>query len=668
MARPNDGATVTIWRTGITNADTVVDITTTPTLSQVSAVAFTDASGDDQGRIDITLTSDAPAGAYAWVAEIDSVEVFSGTIYVAAHGRPASFVAHSIDINSATVPKWIISRPEDVSGEALGGGPATQIDETGGPTTLDIDAIADGEYLQRVGTEIVGATPVGTGDVVGPASATDEAFARFDLTTGKLIQNSVVTCSNTGVVAGIDDLTLTGSITMSALETVDGRDISADWTTSSTHFANTSNPHSVTAAQVGAIATSAKGAASGVASLDANTRLVEAAQVLRVTGQDLSAGACTDGQFLTRSGTTYAGVTHGNSGDPHTQYQLESEKGAVSGYASLNAGTRLVEAAEKLYETGGPTTLTIGAIGDNEFLQRVGSTVVGATSTTAGLTTFGADIPTGGTNGDIHIRESDGTRWLKSGGVWAPVARIAPCFGPGNQGVIAVAARYNSTSLTSYGGATPTAPGTGAAAAYATTNARTARIRVDETPDAVANTLSSGMISAAVGVMVVDSATYGPRWAMTYEFGLSAITQSNFRWFSGFTTGATFATDPTTASGHGLGDRIGLAVDANTSLAARWIVNAANANQQNDAAYTLIENNWYKHVVYCLPNTQVIVQELWEISTAGGTYALVASTSFTATSTFTMSNLRIFGAVANAGTAAGAGTLSFGQLWGMCLN
>lgn len=46
-----------------------------------------------------------------------------------------------------------------VSGGAGGAGPATQIDETSGPTTLDIAAIADGEYLRRSGTDIIGDTP-----------------------------------------------------------------------------------------------------------------------------------------------------------------------------------------------------------------------------------------------------------------------------------------------------------------------------------------------------------------------------------------------------------------------------------------------------------------------------------------------------------------------------
>lgn len=47
----------------------------------------------------------------------------------------------------------------------------------------------------------------GGGDVVGPSSATDNAIARFDTTTGKLIQNSVVTVSDTGAVAGISHIT-----------------------------------------------------------------------------------------------------------------------------------------------------------------------------------------------------------------------------------------------------------------------------------------------------------------------------------------------------------------------------------------------------------------------------------------------------------------------------
>jgi hypothetical protein len=54
---------------------------------------------------------------------------------------------------------------------------------------------------------ITNSSPSLGGDVVGPASSTDNAIARFDTTTGKLIQNSVVTVGDTGVVAGITELT-----------------------------------------------------------------------------------------------------------------------------------------------------------------------------------------------------------------------------------------------------------------------------------------------------------------------------------------------------------------------------------------------------------------------------------------------------------------------------
>lgn len=50
---------------------------------------------------------------------------------------------------------------------AAGGGPATQLDANG--TTLDVDAIADGEFLVRSGTSIIGS--VGGGGISAGVSA-----------------------------------------------------------------------------------------------------------------------------------------------------------------------------------------------------------------------------------------------------------------------------------------------------------------------------------------------------------------------------------------------------------------------------------------------------------------------------------------------------------------
>jgi len=52
----------------------------------------------------------------------------------------------------------------------------------------------------------------GGGNVVGPSSATDNAVARFDLTTGKLIQNSAVIIDDNGNTSGVRSITYSGAI------------------------------------------------------------------------------------------------------------------------------------------------------------------------------------------------------------------------------------------------------------------------------------------------------------------------------------------------------------------------------------------------------------------------------------------------------------------------
>lgn len=56
--------------------------------------------------------------------------------------------------------------------------------------------------------------------VEGPASSTDHAIARFNLTSGKVIQNSGVTIDDANVVAGA--LTFNDNLTMAATKGIDG--------------------------------------------------------------------------------------------------------------------------------------------------------------------------------------------------------------------------------------------------------------------------------------------------------------------------------------------------------------------------------------------------------------------------------------------------------------
>jgi hypothetical protein len=70
-----------------------------------------------------------------------------------------------------------------------------------------------GKFLSTDGTNTLWSVPAGSGDVVGPASSTDNAITRFDGTTGKLIQNSVVTIGDTGAATGFTTLSASTSVT-----------------------------------------------------------------------------------------------------------------------------------------------------------------------------------------------------------------------------------------------------------------------------------------------------------------------------------------------------------------------------------------------------------------------------------------------------------------------
>lgn len=78
-------------------------------------------------------------------------------------------------------------------------------------------ALVSTSALKTVGgTSLLGSgnIAVGSGDAVGPSSSTDNAVARFDATTGKLLQNCVVTIGDTGNIAGVGTVSC-GAITTS---------------------------------------------------------------------------------------------------------------------------------------------------------------------------------------------------------------------------------------------------------------------------------------------------------------------------------------------------------------------------------------------------------------------------------------------------------------------
>ncbi len=72
--------------------------------------------------------------------------------------------------------------------------------------TLPPDPGLPNQILETDGTGVLSWTSSGSGDVSGPSSSTNNAIARFDGTTGKIIQNSQVIISDTDDVSGINQL------------------------------------------------------------------------------------------------------------------------------------------------------------------------------------------------------------------------------------------------------------------------------------------------------------------------------------------------------------------------------------------------------------------------------------------------------------------------------
>lgn len=128
----------------------------------------------------------------------------TGNVSSTAHGyAPKSPADATKFLNGDTAPAYALVKDSDLSTSDITTN-NVGITKHGFAPKLPNDAT---KYLDGTGAYTVPAGGGGgSGDVVGPASSTDNALARFDTTTGKLLQNGVITQDDTGALTFPDDV------------------------------------------------------------------------------------------------------------------------------------------------------------------------------------------------------------------------------------------------------------------------------------------------------------------------------------------------------------------------------------------------------------------------------------------------------------------------------
>jgi hypothetical protein len=147
------------------------------------------------GNIDGTTIGGTTAAAITGTTVTANTQ-FSGP----GTGLTGTASALSIGGNAATATS--ATTATNLAGGATGSLPY----QTGAGATTFLAAGTNGYVLTLAGGVPTWAAEQFQGDVVGPASATDNALARYDGSSGKLIQNSAITLSDAGALQNVNEI------------------------------------------------------------------------------------------------------------------------------------------------------------------------------------------------------------------------------------------------------------------------------------------------------------------------------------------------------------------------------------------------------------------------------------------------------------------------------
>ena len=195
-----------------------------------------------------------------------------------------------------------------------------------------------------------------TGDVVGPASATNNAIALFDGTSGKLIKNSVVLVDGSGNMTGVAGLSAVSG-------TFSGLTANRHVITGASGVLQT--PFALTNGQLAIGSTGAQPAAGAITSLDGSLTVTLGAGTINITVAGSGGGATGTGSTV---GAVTADVITFPLGATPGTYSLEVQ---VSGFdagtpagigVTLSAAVRTDGAAATLISTPDKVVLEEAAL------------------------------------------------------------------------------------------------------------------------------------------------------------------------------------------------------------------------------------------------------------------------------------------------------------------
>lgn len=169
-----------------------------------------DVTASGPGSVSATIANDAVT--YAKMQNVSAASKLLGRGSAGGAGDVEEITLGSgLSMSGTTLSVTAGTVTSIATGTGLTGGTITTSGTVSLSTALAPMATLTGNGLKylRVNageTAVEYATVSGSGDVVGPASSTDNAVTRFDGTTGKLVQNSGVIIDDTNNVTGIATL------------------------------------------------------------------------------------------------------------------------------------------------------------------------------------------------------------------------------------------------------------------------------------------------------------------------------------------------------------------------------------------------------------------------------------------------------------------------------